>query len=204
MQGKNKGWIIKIQRPEELYESPNEYYTEEEVEKYANSSHMKRTQQKLTLRLVDLLGMTPPAKVLDIGCAVGYSTETLKELGFDVIGFDINENMVNVARAKGLKVVKGDMRELDKYFEKDSFNYIISTSTLQWIKDMNEIRKIAKGINYLLKPHGGLGIQFYPRSEEELNMIYWKFRREGFDGDLIIENPNSPKKRTVYLIMRKK
>jgi len=204
MKRKNKGWVIKIERPEELYVTPNEYYTEEEVKKYATSSHMRRTQQKITLRIIDLLGMKSPAKVLDIGCATGYSTEVLQELGYDVIGLDINENMINVARAKGLNVIKGDMRELDKYFEKGSFDYVISTSTLQWIKDMNDIRKVAKGINYILKPNGGLGIQFYPKSEGELNMIYWKFRREGFEGDIIIDNPNSPKKRTIYLIMKKK
>jgi ubiquinone/menaquinone biosynthesis C-methylase UbiE len=201
---KDKGWSVKIERPEEICQSPNEYYTKEEVEKYAKSSHMRITQRKLTSRILEMMGARPPAKVLDIGCGVGYSTELLKELGFDVVGFDVNKDMIKIAKSKGLTIVEGDMIEVDKHFEKDSFDFVVSTSSLQWIKDMNDIKKIAKGINHVLKLNGGLGIQFYPKSEEELNTIFQKFRRNGFDGDIFIDNPDSPKTRTIYLIMKKK
>ncbi|HIQ49834.1 MAG TPA: hypothetical protein EYH56_01420, partial [Nanoarchaeota archaeon] len=65
-----KGWKVKIERPEEVFGVPEKFYTKEEVEKYAKSSSMKRTQRKLTLRIIELLQAKPPAKVIDLGCGV--------------------------------------------------------------------------------------------------------------------------------------
>lgn len=200
---KKKGWIVKVQRPEELYSSPNEFYTREEVEKYARSSHMRRTQRKITLRILELLNAQPPARVLDMGCGVGYSTEVLIELGYKAIGIDINPFMLEIAKKKGLEVFNCDMRNLSKYFKKSDFDYVISASTLQWIKEMSEIKKISKEIYYILKNNGGLGIQFYPYSERELYSIFWKFKRTGFEGKIVIDNPQAPRKRTIYMIMNK-
>lgn len=41
-----------------------------------------------------------------MGCGVGCSTELLKELGFEVIGIDILENMVGICKEKGLDYKK--------------------------------------------------------------------------------------------------
>ncbi len=44
------------------------------------SSYIRRMQRKLAQNLIEFLKARPPAKVLDMGCGVGYSTELLKEL----------------------------------------------------------------------------------------------------------------------------
>jgi SAM-dependent methyltransferase len=45
-------------------------------------------------RLVD-----PPARVLDAGCGTGRIAVRLHELGYDVVGVDVDETMLDVARA---------------------------------------------------------------------------------------------------------
>jgi ubiquinone/menaquinone biosynthesis C-methylase UbiE len=40
----------------------------------------------------------PPVRALDFGCGTGRSTRFLRQLGFDVTGVDISENMLRIAR----------------------------------------------------------------------------------------------------------
>jgi ubiquinone/menaquinone biosynthesis C-methylase UbiE len=162
---------------------------------------MKKAQEELTLKVVELLEMKPPAKVLDLGCGVGYSTNLLKEIGFEVVGIDINPPMIEKAKAKGLNVVLGDFRELGKHFKEKSFDYVISVSALQWVKNRNDMKRVAEGVYYVLKDNGKAGIQFYPFSEIELNMFCKAFRRVGFKCMVKIENNRS--KRTVFLLLEK-
>jgi ubiquinone/menaquinone biosynthesis C-methylase UbiE len=162
---------------------------------------MKKAQEELTLKVVELLEMKPPAKVLDLGCGVGYSTNLLKEIGFEVAGIDINPLMIEKAKAKGLNVVVGDFRELEKHFKEKSFDYVISVSALQWVKNRKDMKRVAEGVYYVLKDNGKVGIQFYPFSEIELNMFCKAFRRVGFKCMVKIENNRS--KRTVFLLLEK-
>jgi len=203
MKKMKKGWKVKILRPEEIYGSPEKYYTEEEILKYASSSHMRKTQQKLAKRIAELLNAKPPAKVLDLGCGVGYSMQFFKEMGFEVIGIDILDKMLEFAKQRGLNVKKVDMRELPFHFTEKEFDYVISTSALQWI-EIGEMRKVAKGCYYVLKDNGKLGIQFYPRSEEEMLKVGKIFKKAGFNIRFVIDKPNIPKKRTIYMIGEKR
>ena len=57
----------------------------------------------------------PPARVLDAGCGTGRITVRLTELGYDVVGFDVDASMVDVARseAPGLDWRVADLATLD-------------------------------------------------------------------------------------------
>jgi SAM-dependent methyltransferase len=46
-------------------------------------------------------GVRPPAPVADLGCGTGISTRLLAERGYDVVGIDPNEAMLEKARAAG-------------------------------------------------------------------------------------------------------
>jgi SAM-dependent methyltransferase len=51
----------------------------------------------------------PPAPVADVGCGTGISTRLLAERGYDVVGVDPNEAMLEKARAAGgARYVKGE------------------------------------------------------------------------------------------------
>jgi len=199
----DKGWFVKNERPEEIYLDPGEYYTKEEIEKYSKSSSMKRAQEKNIRRILELLGADPPAKILDIGCGVGYSMEFLVEEGYEVIGLDILEGMVKKAVEKGLKVKEGDMRNLKDIFKKEEFNYVVSTSAIQWIRGYINQERVAEGIYYVLRSGGRVGIHFYPKSEEEMKLWGRTFKKVGFDGNFVVDNPGNSRKRNIYLIASK-
>lgn len=59
--------------------------------------------------------LAPPARVLDAGCGTGRVAVRLAELGYDVVGVDVDESMLAVARAEapGLDWRLGDLATLD-------------------------------------------------------------------------------------------
>ena len=81
--------------------------------------------------------------VVDLGCGTGTLTELMYQKGYDMIGVDISESMLNIAMAK--KEISGseilyllqDMRELELYSTVgtvysvcDSINYILEEEEL--------------------------------------------------------------------------
>lgn len=199
---KYRGWVVKVKRPEEIYKDPSLYYTEEMIEKYARSKAMKRTQEKIAYRIVELLDLEK-GKILDLGCGVGYTTAVYKLYGYDAVGIDVIPKMLEKAREKGLKVMLGDMRNLQKLFKKESFDAVVSASALQWLKEKEDIEKAALEINYVLKKDGKVVIQFYPKSEKEMMIVAKIFKKNGFKVNIIIDNPKNPKKRTIYVLLNK-
>lgn len=51
-------------------------------------------------RLITRYFSNKNAKILDIGCGLGRTTQPLSDMGFEVIGIDVSEAMINKARAK--------------------------------------------------------------------------------------------------------
>lgn len=56
-----------------------------------------------------------PARVLDAGCGTGRIAVRLAELGYDVVGVDVDETMLDIARAEapGLDWRLGDLASFD-------------------------------------------------------------------------------------------
>lgn len=88
------------------------------------------------------LSMFKPEKsmrVLDLGCGTGNFTIKLKELGCDVVGLDISDEMLKEARKKAqdksldIEFVKGDIYNLD--FPDQSFDAVFSMAAFEFIKE---------------------------------------------------------------------
>lgn len=198
-----EGWEVKGERPEERHLSPNWYYTKHKIREYATSRQIKKKQRKLIKRVLELMEAEPPGKVLDLGCGPGNTMEFLKEVGYKPFGIDIVSGMVKRAKNKGLSALIGDMRYLKDYYKKGEFNYVISISALQWLsKDEESLRKVRDGIDHVLRKKGKLGIQFYPKSEAEMREVGRIFKKK-FGGQIVIDNPENPKKRTIFIVMEK-
>ncbi len=193
-------WKVKTERPEEIYSSPKEYFTPEIVEKYSSTKAVKREQQRIAMILEELLEMKPPANILDLGCGPGFSMECFQRKGYNVVGVDIVKEMVEKAVKKGLNALLVDMRNLGSCFKENSFDYIISISAIQWItKSKKDIKALVEGMYHILKHQGKFGIQFYPKSSEELEILE-KLLRKNFKVKVLIEKPESVKKRRFYVL----
>src|SRR5262249_36568691 len=77
----------------------------------------KGTEQEIGF-LVDALELAPGRRVLDVGCGPGRHALALSRRGIDVVGVDLSEDFVGLARdaaeAEGLsaRFEVGDVREL--------------------------------------------------------------------------------------------
>ena len=69
-----------------------------------------------TARLIELLGLPSGARVLDVPCGQGRHAHLLAEAGYDVDGFDLSKDLLDIARKRGtgpkLRYHHGDMRRL--------------------------------------------------------------------------------------------
>jgi len=95
-------------------------------------------------------------KVLDLGCGRGEFLELLQENGTDAEGIDVNEQMIEVCRDKGLICQKGDILETLIKCEDNSLGGIFSSQVIEhlppkYLKRMIELAyfKLAPG-SYLV------------------------------------------------------
>lgn len=92
-------------------------------------------------------------RILDIGCASGRLLATLKKMGWDCYGVEIDEEAVLVARGKGLNVVQGDIEECS--FPENYFDSIRLSHVLEHLPSP---RKVLTKIRAWLKSDGKLYI----------------------------------------------
>lgn len=73
--------------------------------------------------------------LLDVGCGTGYFSQRFNDIGLDVTGIDIDENMLDYARLqhKAIKFIQGDAHHLP--FDNDSFDYATAITSLCFIHD---------------------------------------------------------------------
>ena len=69
----------------------------------------------------------PAGALIDVGCGTGAYAVGLAELGWDVTGVDVSEDMLRRARAKGVQAIRADATSLP--FEDASFDAAVSMFT---------------------------------------------------------------------------
>ena len=81
---------------------------------YLRYSFTRGTEQEVAF-LLELLGLEPGGRVLDVGCGPGRHAHRLAEAGLEVVGVDISETFVDLARADapaGARFERLDARRL--------------------------------------------------------------------------------------------
>lgn len=197
-----------IEMPEKMSGlSAVSYWTIEEAEKYNKSTSIQKTQAVMTQRIMTSLELPPKSVVLDAGCGTGFGMQVIEQFGCVPIGLDVSQEMLKLAKSKGFKLlVRGDWQNLP--FKENAFDALTSLSTLQWISGKtpddisDQYRKVAKESYRILKNRGKAGIQFYPATPAEFEMVKKAFKSAAFGGHVIEEGEG--KKLKHYLILQKK
>ena len=96
--------------------------------------------------------------VLDLGCGTGTMTEYLAERGYDMIGVDYSEDMLEIALEKKLKsghdilYLCQDMREFELY---GTVRAIVSIcDSVNYITEPSELQQVFYWVNNYLDPDG--------------------------------------------------
>ncbi|MFR6162189.1 MAG: class I SAM-dependent DNA methyltransferase [Mediterraneibacter gnavus] len=96
--------------------------------------------------------------VLDLGCGTGTMTELLAADGYDMIGVDNSEEMLEIAREKQIKsgheilYLLQDMREFELYGTVGAVFSICDS--LNYITEPEELRQVFRWVNNYLDPGG--------------------------------------------------
>jgi len=96
----------------------------------------------------------PDIDVLDIGVGTGQTSQTFIDQGGRVVGIDISEKMLVIAKAKFKfkKLIKYNIEKgLLNLFSQEKFDIIVAIGILEFIKD---IKKILMEMKQLLKENG--------------------------------------------------
>jgi ubiquinone/menaquinone biosynthesis C-methylase UbiE len=130
-------------------------------------------------RTVELLGLEPGMRVLDVCCGTGASALPAAMAvgnGGGVIGVDLAENLLELARQKAkalqlenIEFLKADMTELP--FEHESFDAVIIVFGIFFVPDMEgQVRKLWR----LVRPGGKLAVTTWGSRFFEPAYTEWK------------------------------
>lgn len=115
-------------------------------------------------RLVERIGLSPSARVLDVGCGTGRLTRWIAaRLGprSSVIGIDPLEHRITFARAhEGTARFEVGRAEDLSAFDDSSFDAVCLSSVLHWVDDKAKALAEARRV---LKPRGRLALTTLPQ-----------------------------------------
>ncbi|KAI0699697.1 williams-Beuren syndrome critical region protein 22 [Cytidiella melzeri] len=202
-----------MSRPE-LIAPPEIYYGDTEATKYTNNSRVQQIQADMTYRALELLNLPPdePAFLLDIGCGSGLSGEILDEEGYNWVGCDIAPSMLEVALERE---VEGDLFLQDIGqgfgFRPGSFDGAISISVIQWLLNAetshptssppHRLTRFFTTLHSALRNPSRAVLQFYPSSDDQIQLITSIAQKAGFGGGVVVDYPNSKKAKKVFLCL---
>lgn len=143
--------------------------------RYVSSIGMQGHFNELASWFVANLNPSPECKILEIGCNDGPLLEALTNIGFSPIGIDPAENITQIARKKGFKVINDffGLPALSKYQEIQNMDYIFSSNSFAHISD---IESIAECVAKSLVPSGKFIVEvqslFQLVEKGEMDFIY--------------------------------
>lgn len=154
-------------------------------EKYVESD----TSRRQVDFVIDKLALEPGAKVLDLCCGQGRHLIDLARRGYDVVGLDLSEYMLEGCKAaaavEGISpvLVQADMRQIGFTTE---FDAIISMfASFGYLETEDEDQRVLNAASLALKGGGSLLLDLHNRDAQLgcLKPIEW---HENSQGDLIL------------------
>nr|MDO8115564.1 class I SAM-dependent methyltransferase [Candidatus Sigynarchaeota archaeon] len=219
-------WFIENERPEEKYGHPAEYWTDERIERLLQAKGQARIQQRIARSALDHVKKQFPSLwnasckpasregmllALDAGCGLGFSADVLVHDGCTVIGIDIIPAMLRGTMHREISaanVQRGRYHPcmasmLNLPFRPEIVDIEVSISAAQWMDTDKERRSFSDEARRVLRNKGKIAIQFYPKSKDEMMRLGTTLKQAGFQGGIVIDNPDNPRKRKVYIVMER-
>lgn len=106
-------------------------------------------------------------KILDLGCGPGHHSKYFSNLGFNVIGIDLSQEMIEIAKKVSEKSTFHVMDILDLNFEKDTFDGIWASASLLHVPK-KRIKSVLIKLNEILTNQGILYISLKEGKGSEL------------------------------------
>lgn len=84
--------------------------------------------------ILELAGPKSGEKILDVGIGTGFFASEILKYQVDIIGMDVSEKMLDIARSKGLtNVFTGDAAAID--FPDEAFDLVMSITAFEFFRE---------------------------------------------------------------------
>lgn len=165
---------------------------------------------------VESISHRSPYLLLDLGVGSGLSAHVLSMSGHNWIGLDVSSDMLNIAASRQNSneldimgdVILGDMGD-GIPLRPGSVDGAICISALQWLfyshsssHDPKSRLKRFFTTLYTCLRHGSRAVfQFYPEHRDQVELVLDISMKIGFTGGLVIDYPNSTKRKKYFLCL---
>lgn len=111
----------------------------------------------------EVLGSGPSRRILELGCGPGQHARALVDGGYEVVGVDRSESMIESASEEPvppeLELVLGDMEEVDRLTTGSFGGALCLGNTLPHLEDEKRLRRFAAALAKVLEPGAPLLLQ---------------------------------------------
>jgi SAM-dependent methyltransferase len=108
----------------------------------------------LRKRAAFIAALCPSGHVLDVGCGTGALAQRLVARGYDVVGLDPSEGMLEIMRARAPEVTAVCASGTDVPLESDRFDVVLSVATMHHIAEPTAVRQTLAEMTRVSKPGG--------------------------------------------------
>ena len=134
----------------------NKQITKEAHNAIANKYYELYKDDVSDLKYFDLFLNKCESKILDLGCGMGHYSNYIHNKGFDVVGIDFSENMINIAKKDNpnINYIVSDICNL-KVIENQKFDGIVLAYVLQHLSKQ-EVLNLFDEINNIVNDNSKL------------------------------------------------
>jgi SAM-dependent methyltransferase len=127
---------------------------DEIAEVYDESLPAHVVEHYLAKRTAYVGALSPPGRVLDVGCGTGALAGRLAARGYDVVGVDPSAGMLEVMRSRhpGLEAVAASGTALP--FGDDEFDLVLTVAALHHVAEPRAVRQTLGEMTRVSKPGG--------------------------------------------------
>ena len=96
-------------------------------------------------------------RILDVACGTGNHAKILAARGYDVVGVDISDDMLSIARTKvksHARFLRGDMRNLDAVVDGRYDAAICLFSAISYNRTRPDLKRTLQGLHHHLRARG--------------------------------------------------